>query len=531
MSYQALYRAWRPETFSEICGQEAITRTLKRQVMTGRIAHAYLFCGTRGTGKTTAAKVLSRAINCLNPRDGDPCGECEICLALKQESSMDVLEIDAASNNGVDEIRDLREKIKYPPAMTRYKVYIIDEVHMLSTGAFNALLKTLEEPPGHAVFILATTEPQKLPATILSRCQRFSFRRLMPEDIAGRINECAWREGIEIDQPAIALLSRLADGAMRDGMSLLDQCASATQGPVTVESIYRCLGLAGSQSTVQMLSYAADKATAELLGLFSELYAAGKDLGAMVDELTALCRDLLILKTAPRSGMSLISGVCSTEELNTLLPKFTADALLRMTELLQQTASGFNRTANRRIDVELCLIRLCDDTLSPDPQSIASRLSRLEAQAASGMLAAPAAPAAPAPKEQIPPPRQEAPKAAAPVPAPAEPDHFWEKLCACVQPLLGRDAAWLFRPESGNAVQGRLQNDIFRVFARDTFTLGLVKKYELPLSQCAAQLLGKPVRLVAAVQSEGEQDSSDSFDQLLQFAQQHSDIVHIQNNT
>ena len=170
MSYQALYRAWRPETFTEMVGQDAITRTLKRQVMTGRIAHAYLFCGTRGTGKTTAAKVLARAINCLNPHDGDPCGECEVCRALREESSMDVMEIDAASNNGVDEIRDLREKIKFPPTLARYKVYIIDEVHMLSTGAFNALLKTLEEPPEHAVFILATTEPQRLPATILSRC-------------------------------------------------------------------------------------------------------------------------------------------------------------------------------------------------------------------------------------------------------------------------------------------------------------------------------------------------------------------------
>ena len=170
MSYQALYRAWRPDTFTEMVGQDAVTRTLRRQVTSGRIAHAYLFCGTRGTGKTTAAKVLSRAINCLNPRDGDPCGECEVCRALKQENCMDVVEIDAASNNGVDEIRDLREKIKYPPSVTRYKVYIIDEVHMLSTGAFNALLKTLEEPPAHAVFILATTEPQKLPATILSRC-------------------------------------------------------------------------------------------------------------------------------------------------------------------------------------------------------------------------------------------------------------------------------------------------------------------------------------------------------------------------
>ncbi len=530
--YQALYRKYRPQTFDEVVGQSGVTQTLKMQLQTGRLSHAYLFTGSRGTGKTSCAKILAKAVNCEHPEDGNPCNRCAACRAIDEGSCMDVLEIDPPSNNGVVNVRTLRDDAVYSPAEVKMRVYIIDEVHMLSLSASNALLKTIEEPPAHLLFILATTELHKVPATILSRCQRFSFRRLMPEDIAGRINECAWREGIEIDQPAIALLSRLADGAMRDGMSLLDQCASATQGPVTVESIYRCLGLAGAQSTVQMLNYAADKATGELLRLFSELYAAGKDLGAMVDELTALCRDLLILKTAPKSGMSLISGVCSTEELNALLPRFTPEALLRMTELLQQTASGFNRTANRRIDVELCLIRLCDDSISPDVQSIASRLSRLEAQAASGMLAAPAAPAAPLPKgESIPQPKQEAPKAAAPAPIPAEPDRFWEKLCTCVLPQIGRDAAWLFRPESGNAVQGRLQNDILRVFAKDNFTLGLIKKYELPLSQCAAQLLGRPIRLVAAVQNEGEQTPSDSFDQLLQFAQQHSDIVHIQNNT
>ena len=523
--YQALYRKYRPQTFDEVVGQSGVTQTLKMQLQTGRLSHAYLFTGSRGTGKTSCAKILAKAVNCEHPEDGNPCNRCAACRAIDEGSCMDVLEIDAASNNGVDNVRTLRDDAIYSPAEVRMRVYIIDEVHMLSLSAFNALLKTIEEPPAHLLFILATTELHKVPATILSRCQRFSFRRLMPEDIAGRINECAWREGIEIDQPAIALLSRLADGAMRDGMSLLDQCASATQGPVTVDSIYRCLGLAGAQSTVQMLSYAAEKATGELLKLFSELYAAGKDLGAMVDELTALCRDLLILKTAPRSGMSLISGVCSPEELNALLPKFTAEALLRMTELLQQTASGFNRTANRRIDVELCLIRLCDDTLTPDVQSIASRLSRLETQAASGMLAVPAA--VPVPKEAAPLPLQEAPKAAAPTPVPPEPDQFWEKLCVCVLPQIGRDAAWLFRPEAGEAVLGRLQNDILRVYAKDNFTLGLVKKYELPLSQCAARLLGRPVRLVAALQSEGDQASSDSLESLLQFAQQHPDIVHI----
>ena len=245
MSYQALYRAWRPGTFTEICGQDAITRTLKRQVMSGHIAHAYLFCGTRGTGKTTAAKVLSRAINCLNPKDGDPCRECEICRALQQENCMDVIEIDAASNNGVDEIRDLREKIKYPPAVTRYKVYIIDEVHMLSTGAFNALLKTLEEPPKHAVFILATTEPQKLPATILSRCQRFDFHRISVETIVDRLMVVLGGIGRTAEEDALYEIARAAEGAMRDALSLLDVCLSYTDGEVTGSLARDVLGTAG----------------------------------------------------------------------------------------------------------------------------------------------------------------------------------------------------------------------------------------------------------------------------------------------
>ena len=245
MSYQALYRAWRPDTFTEIVGQDAVTRTLKRQVTTGRIAHAYLFCGTRGTGKTSAAKVLARAINCLNPRDGDPCGECEICRTLRQENSMDVVEIDAASNNGVDEIRDLREKVKYPPALTKYKVYIIDEVHMLSTGAFNALLKTLEEPPKHVVFILATTEPQRLPATILSRCQRFDFHRISMEVIIERLMVVLGGIGRSASEEALNEIARAAEGAMRDALSLLDVCLSYTDGEVTGQLARDVLGTAG----------------------------------------------------------------------------------------------------------------------------------------------------------------------------------------------------------------------------------------------------------------------------------------------
>ena len=523
--YQALYRKYRPQTFDEVAGQNAVTQTLKSQLQTGKLSHAYLFTGSRGTGKTSCAKILAKAVNCENPEDGNPCNRCAACRAIDEGTCMDVQEIDAASNNGVDNVRALRDDALFPPAQVKMRVYIIDEVHMLSISAFNALLKTIEEPPPHLLFILATTELHKVPATILSRCQRFSFRRLLPEDIAARINECAWREGIEIDQQAIVLLSRLADGAMRDGMSLLDQCASAAQGPVTAESVYRCLGLAGADSTVEMLSYVAERNTAALLERFSQLYAAGKDLSAMVDELTALCRDLLILKTAPGSGNRLISGICSPDALSTLLPKFTAASLLRMTEQLQTTASGFNRSANRRIDVELCLLRLCDESLSPDTSGILARLSRLEAQAEAGFpapLIKPPIPVAAQPEE-----KPAAEKKAAP-PPPQVPDQFWEKLCRMIQPQVGQGAAWLFSQKEDSPIHGALDGDILRIKAKDTFTLGWAEKQKPLLEQAAAQLCGRPVRVAMSVQGELDQNESDSFEQLVQFAQQHPDIMHLQ---
>ncbi len=522
--YQALYRKYRPQTFDEVAGQNAVTQTLKAQLQTGKLSHAYLFTGSRGTGKTSCAKILAKAVNCEHPEDGNPCNRCAACRSIDEGTCMDVQEIDAASNNGVDNVRALRDDALFPPAQVKMRVYIIDEVHMLSMSAFNALLKTIEEPPPHLLFILATTELHKVPATILSRCQRFSFRRLLPEDIAARINECAWREGIEIDQQAIALLSRLADGAMRDGMSLLDQCASAAQGTVTAESVYRCLGLAGADSTMEMLTLVAERDTASLLERFSQLYAAGKDLSAMVDELTALCRDLLILKTAPGSGNRLISGICSPDRLSALLPSFTAAALLRMTELLQATASGFNRSANRKIDVELCLLRLCDERLSSDTSGILARLSRLEAQAEAGFPAplikkqepAVAAPETPAPEKK-------------PAPPPSQPpDRFWEKLCLLVQPQAGQGAAWLFSQKEDAPIRGVLDGDILRIQAKDTFTLGMAEKQKPLLEAAAAQLCGKPIRLSMSVQGELSTNDSDSFEQLVQFAQQHPDIMHLQ---
>ena len=294
MRYQALYRAWRPDTFSEIVGQDATIRTLRRQVETGRVAHAYLFCGTRGTGKTTAAKVFARAINCLRPVEGDPCGACEVCLQLQKENSMDVIEIDAASNNGVDEIRDLREKVKFPPAVARYKVYIIDEVHMLSTGAFNALLKTLEEPPAHAVFILATTEPQRLPATILSRCQRFDFKRLSVDTIVERMMTVLGGIGRTASEEALHEIARAAEGAMRDALSILDVCLSYTDGEVEIRLVRDVLGTAGRDFLFDfadaLLSFDAKRALFKI----DELLRRGLDAQVFAREVAGHMRALML---------------------------------------------------------------------------------------------------------------------------------------------------------------------------------------------------------------------------------------------
>ena len=275
--YQALYRAWRPEQFKDIYGQEPITRTLKNQVISGRISHAYLFCGSRGTGKTTTAKVLSRALNCTNLQDGEPCGECDVCRQLKGESSLDVMEIDAASNNGVDNVRELKDRIAYPPTVGRYKIYIVDEVHMLSPGAFNALLKTLEEPPAHAVFILATTEPQKLPATILSRCQRYDFKRIPVKDIVARLRVVL--EGIsrQCTPQALEEIAVSADGGMRDALSLMDICLSYTDGEVDAALVRQVLGSSGREFMFDFADALADQDAGKALEMISEAMLDGRD--------------------------------------------------------------------------------------------------------------------------------------------------------------------------------------------------------------------------------------------------------------
>ena len=392
--YQALYRKWRPRTFDDVVGQSHITDTLKRQVATGRLSHAYLFTGTRGTGKTTCAKILARAVNCEHPVDGNPCNQCPSCLGIESGSILDVLELDAASNNGVDQVRALRDEAVYTPAAVRKRVYIVDEVHMLSTAAFNALLKILEEPPEHLMFILATTELHKVPATIKSRCQQFSFKRILPGDIAARLAYVAREEGIELRGEGASLLARLADGGLRDALSLLDQCAGPS-GPIGEQEVLDALGLAGNLETARLMEQLGGGDTAGALETLARLYGAGKDVGSLLGELSALTRDLLIRKTAPQGGAALLTGGYDENTMRRLSNQFQTARLVQMLGLLQTTIADLSRSGNRRTDTELCLIRLCDPGLDESTAALNARLARVEELLAGGIPAACAVPGQP----------------------------------------------------------------------------------------------------------------------------------------
>ena len=381
--YQALYRKWRPRTFDDVVGQEHITETLKQQVAGDRLSHAYLFTGTRGTGKTTCAKILARAVNCRQPENGNPCNQCPACLGIENGSILDVLELDAASNNGVDQVRALRDEAVYTPAAVRKRVYIVDEVHMLSTPAFNALLKILEEPPAHLMFILATTELHKVPATIRSRCQQFAFKRILPGQIAQRLGYVAQEEGIDLTADGAALLARLADGGLRDALSLLDQC-SGGRTKVDEKEILDVLGLAGKLETAALMDQIARRDTAAALDTLARLYAGGKDVASVLGELSALARDLLLRKTAPQGGASLLTGGYDEGTMRALGEQFTAQRLLQTLTVLQSALADLPRSGNRRTDTELCLIRLCDESLDQSLTGLAARVARLEERLTQG---------------------------------------------------------------------------------------------------------------------------------------------------
>ena len=535
-AYQALYRKYRPQTFDDVVGQGAVTQTLKTQLLSGKMSHAYLFTGSRGTGKTSCAKILSKAVNCENPQDGNPCNCCSACRSIDSGACMDVLEIDAASNNGVDNVRDLRDDAIYTPSQVKKRVYIIDEVHMLSISAFNALLKIIEEPPEHLLFILATTELHKVPATILSRCQRFSFRRISQEDIAARLQYVAYQENIDLDASAARVLARMADGGMRDGLSLLDQCASATVGELTAEGVYACLGIAGEQKCAELMGHIAAHDARKALELFNRLYADGKDLGALLDEMACLTRDLLILKTAPDAGISMLSGVSTDAEAKKLAAAFGSGELTRMMELIQSTMAGFTRSASRRLDAELCILSLCQPELQLDAKALNARLSRVEEQLKSGTFVAQreAAPAPSAEPEEERPPLpddDDAPPAAFDEPAPPAseaPVGFWPDLVSAIRQELRPPVSGFFSATPNAPVQGELAGGKVVLKCANAFTLEMVNKPELLalVARKATALLGRPVT-AAAVDRSARPETSARMEQLMDFGRAHSDVIHI----
>ena len=386
--YQALYRKYRPKTFEEVVGQAHITRTLQNEVKTGKIAHAYLFTGSRGTGKTTCSKILAKAVNCPHTRDGNPCGECEICLGIDDGTVMDVLEIDAASNNGVDNIRQLREDAYFAPGQAKYRVYIIDETHMLSTGAFNALLKIMEEPPPHVLFILATTEAHKVPATILSRCQRFDFRRIGSEDIAEYLEKISLNEGVILEHSAGLLIGKLADGGMRDAISLFDLCISHG-GAVTAEVVAQAAGMAGSGHLLTLAKAFAQKDTAFALEQIGALHEKSMDMDRLCSGLVTFHRDLMILKTVEKPERFIVALPEEMEEMKPLAQFLTLSQILYTLSVLQEAQNRMSRTANRRTELEMSVVRICNPAMDSSAEAVLTRLEALEAAVRRGIPAAP----------------------------------------------------------------------------------------------------------------------------------------------
>lgn len=399
--YQALYRKWRPTKFADVVGQRHITDTLRAQLESGRLSHAYLFTGTRGTGKTTCAKILARAVNCTNLHAGDPCGECPACRGIMDGSILDVVEIDAASNNGVDNIRDIRDEVRYTPASVKKRVYIIDEVHMLSQGAFNALLKTLEEPPEHVLFILATTEINKVPATILSRCQRFDFRRIAPHDIAVRLKEIAEEEAIPLTDSGARMIARLADGALRDALSILDRAAAGSSEPIDEERVAAGVGILAGDTAVELMRHILSGDLTAAMGQLGESYTAGRELGAVLDQLLGLIRDMLLVKTSKSDISALLSPAYSYQTVQELCQQVPASRLLAYTKILQESLLHIPHAANRRIEAELCVVRLCELT-AEDYDTLSGRVDALEEKLAHGVVAAAPAPRQAAPEDGFP---------------------------------------------------------------------------------------------------------------------------------
>lgn len=391
MSYQALYRKWRPQNFEDVKGQEHIVTTLKNQIRLGRIGHAYLFCGTRGTGKTTVAKIFARAVNCEHPVDGSPCGECAMCRAIQSQASMNVIEIDAASNNGVDNIREIRDEVEYSPTEGRYKVYIIDEVHMLSIGAFNALLKTLEEPPEYVIFILATTEAHKIPITILSRCQRYDFHRITIDTIADRLAELADKEAMDVEDKALRYIARAADGSMRDALSLLDQCvAFYLNERLTYDHVLEILGAVDTSVFSRLLRCVMGQDVAGALKLVEEVVIQGRELNQFVTDFTWYLRNLMLVQSSDQLEDVLDMSSENLAALKEEAAQIKQAVLMRYIRIFSDLTNQLRYSTQKRVLVELAIVKLCRPQMENNYESILNRLAVLEDMMERGVAAAPA---------------------------------------------------------------------------------------------------------------------------------------------
>ncbi len=510
--HRALYRKWRPLTFDEVCGQEHITSILKYETQNNKFSHAYLFCGSRGTGKTTCAKLLARAVNCTSPRDGNPCGECEACRSILDGSATDVLEMDAASNNGVENIRDIRDEVVYTPSSLRYRVYIVDEVHMLSGSAFNALLKTLEEPPAHVIFILATTELHKLPATIISRCQRFDFRRITVPVIVDRLEQIAAVESISLMHDAAIRIARIAQGGMRDALSLLELCGGSDR-TVTEEVVREVTGGSSREQLAQTVTAIADRDTSVLFAIIDDVVTSSRDVAVFWQDLIAFYRDMLVMLSTPDAARYLDLTGAEHEQLAALAARFDRETILAHTRHLENALYTMQRSgAIKRMCAELALIRLCDPRLDADNDALLARLADLERKlallSAGGMshLSAAVQPSsAPIPTETA----TDGPQAAheakdergaeVPTPAPVTPAEGLRGLSVwpeVIEQLRGRDPALSSFLQRARAAQGKDGGVIIRV--PNAFILTMIDRpvnRELILSAIAAQAEQPPTGL------------------------------------
>ncbi len=537
--YQALYRKWRPQSFADVVGQSAITDTLTKQVEMGKTSHAYLFSGSRGTGKTTCAKILAKAINCENPFHGNPCNECESCKGISSGEILDVVEIDAASNNGVDYVRDLRDEAVYSPANVKKRVYIIDEVHMFSTSAFNALLKIMEEPPEHVVFILATTELHKVPATISSRCQRFIFKRIPQRAIAERLQFITRSEGANLSDDAAGYIANLSDGAMRDALSLLDQCISVGEGDVSAETVENVVGLAGKRQTFDMARAIADRDVGAALTFLNDIYTSGKNLTSVLSELSEVFRDVLILKTAGGEKLPRLSARYTDGELRELSEKFDSLRLCRAVEALQETTGAIASSSNKRIDAELCCVRLCEGADAGDIDSVISRINELESKLRNGSFvqSAPArATEAPARREDMatvsPEPRHDAapqqnvrretvpepsPQKNAPAPqsAPKAPSGdaraIWSSILGVARSKLSPGVAPLF-----GGVSATLSGNTLSLSSDNAFVLQMLTRTEnMDILRSAASTAAPGITVTAGKKVEAPKAENSGLDELL----------------